>query len=40
MAELNFDANTVDPATSFEPLPAGKYIAIITESEKKPTSGE
>ncbi|AQT67923.1 hypothetical protein STSP2_01075 [Anaerohalosphaera lusitana] len=38
MAYLNnFDANTVDPAQSFEALPAGKYIAAITESEMKPT---
>lgn len=38
MAYLNnFDANTVDPATSFDPIPAGKYIAAITGSEMKPT---
>lgn len=38
MANLNgFDANTVNPATDFEPLPAGKYLAIITASEMKPT---
>ena len=38
MAYLNnFDANTVDPATSFDPLPAGKYVAAITESQMKPT---
>ena len=38
MANLNgFDANNVDPATDFEPLPAGKYIAIITDSQMKPT---
>ena len=38
MANLNgFDANTVDPATDFEPLPAGKYLAVITDSEMKPT---
>jgi len=38
MANLNgFDANTVDPATDFEPLPAGKYLTIITASEMKPT---
>jgi hypothetical protein len=33
----NFDANTVDPATSFDPIPDGKYIAAITDSEMKPT---
>jgi hypothetical protein len=38
MANLNgFDANNVDPATDFEPLPAGKYLAAITESQMKPT---
>lgn len=38
MATLNgFDASKVDPASSFDPIPAGKYIAAITESEMKPT---
>ena len=38
MANLgNFDANNVDPATDFEPLPAGKYMAVITASEMKAT---
>lgn len=37
MATLNFDANEVDPAVGFEPLPAGKYKAVITESEMKAT---
>ena len=38
MANLNgFDANQVEPTTSFEPIPAGKYLAAITESEMKPT---
>lgn len=38
MANLNgFDANTVDPATDFEPLPVGKYLAIIIESQMKQT---
>ncbi len=37
MAHLNFDANNVDPAVGFDPVPAGKYVAVITESEKKPT---
>lgn len=32
-----FDANTVEPTTDFEPIPAGKYLAVITESEFKPT---
>ena len=33
----NFDANTVDPMIEFEPIPAGKYLAIIAESEMKST---
>lgn len=38
MADLNgFDANQVEPTSSFDPLPAGKYIAAIVESETKPT---
>jgi len=38
MTNLNgFNANNVDPATDFEPLPAGKYLTIITASEMKPT---
>jgi hypothetical protein len=38
MAYLNnFDANTVDPASSFDPIPAGKYLAAITASEMKAT---
>lgn len=36
MANLNgFDARTVEPNTDFEPIPAGKYLAAITESEIK-----
>jgi hypothetical protein len=39
MAELKgFDANTVEPRKPFEPLPAGKYLAVITESAFEPTS--
>lgn len=38
MADLNgFNANDVDPTTDFEAIPAGKYAAVITESELKPT---
>lgn len=37
MASLNFDANTIQPDTSFDPIPAGWYNAIIDESEMKPT---
>lgn len=38
MAHLNgFNANEVEPAVGFDPIPAGKYLAIISESEMKPT---
>lgn len=38
MADLTgFDANQVEPTTEFEPIPAGKYQAMITESEMKLT---
>ncbi|QDU71062.1 DUF669 domain-containing protein [Mucisphaera calidilacus] len=38
MANLNgFNANEVEPSTSFEPLPAGKYLAAITASAMKAT---
>ena len=38
MPNLNgFNATEVEPTTSFEPLPAGKYLAAITEPEMKPT---
>lgn len=37
MADLRgFDANKVEPTTAFDPLPAGKYLAVITASEMKP----
>ena len=38
MANLQgFDANQVEPSADFEPLPTGKYVAVITASEMKPT---
>jgi hypothetical protein len=37
MAQLNFNAHDVEPANTFDPLPAGKYLAVITSSEMKPT---
>jgi hypothetical protein len=44
MANLDgFDANQVEPASDFEPLPAGEYLAMAIDSEFKPTkngSGE
>ncbi|MCK6486567.1 MAG: DUF669 domain-containing protein [Phycisphaerae bacterium] len=33
----NFNANEVDPNFAFEAIPAGKYLAVITESEMKAT---
>lgn len=37
MADLRgFDANQVEPTTAFDPIPAGKYLAMITASELKP----
>ncbi|QOJ04309.1 MAG: DUF669 domain-containing protein [Planctomycetia bacterium] len=38
MANLgNFNATDVDPNFSFEPVPQGKYLAVITDSEMKET---
>lgn len=37
MADLRgFDANTVEPSAPMEPIPAGRYLAMITASEMKP----
>lgn len=38
MANLNFNAQTVEPQAAFDPLPAGWYQMQIVESELKPTS--
>ena len=35
MATLNFNANEVEPSVGFEPLPAGKYQAVISDSDMK-----
>lgn len=38
MSNLNgFNANQVEPATEFEAIPAGKYVAVVTASETKAT---
>jgi hypothetical protein len=38
MADLTgFNANNVEPTRDFEPIPAGKYLAIITNSEMRRT---
>ena len=36
MAQFNFDASTVAPQQSTGPLPAGTYLAHITESDVQP----
>jgi hypothetical protein len=37
MANLgNFDAHQVEPSVAFDPIPAGKYLAMVTESEMEP----
>ncbi len=36
MANLHgFNANDVEPTTDFDPVPAGRYVAVITQSEVK-----
>ena len=36
MPNLNgFDANNVEPVPSFDPIPAGQYVAMIVASEEK-----
>jgi hypothetical protein len=36
MPDLNgFDANGVEPVPSYEPIPAGQYLAMIVSSEEK-----
>ncbi|MGB0848217.1 MAG: DUF669 domain-containing protein [Thiolinea sp.] len=35
--QAGFDANTVEPQADLSPVPAGEYIAVISESEMKPT---
>ncbi|MEK6676405.1 MAG: DUF669 domain-containing protein [Planctomycetota bacterium] len=38
MANLNgFNANDVEPAVGFDPIPAGKYLALISDSTMKLT---
>jgi len=38
MASLNnFNAAQVEPNSEFQPIPAGKYAAVISNSEMKPT---
>lgn len=37
MAVLNFNAAEVEPMGDYSPIPAGDYLAVITDSEEKPT---
>jgi hypothetical protein len=38
--DLNgFDASEIEPAATYEPLPADWYKAVITTTEEKPTKG-
>jgi hypothetical protein len=38
MADLRgFNASTVEPSESFDPIPAGEYLCVITASDEKPT---
>ena len=39
--DLNgFNALEIEPATSYEPIPADWYKAVITETEEKPTKAQ
>lgn len=43
MSQFAFNAANVDPTDTFQPIPAGVYLAHVTDSEVKPTkagSGE
>lgn len=37
MAELSFNAATVDPQTSFDPIPQGQYLVMVIDSTIAPT---
>ena len=37
MATINFNASEIAPSAGFTPIPAGKYVAVINDSEMKPT---
>ena len=38
MSLLNFNASEVAPSTGFDPIPAGKYVAVISDSEMRTTN--
>lgn len=37
MATINFNSSEVEPSVGIDPIPAGKYLAVIVDSEMKPT---
>ena len=37
MAKIGFDATNVAPMQNFDPIPAGDYVAVITDSDIKQT---
>ena len=37
LSSYNLDASTIEPSNSYDPIPAGWYQAIISNSEMKPT---
>ena len=37
LSAYNFDASTIEASTSYDPIPAGWYTAIISNSEMKAT---
>lgn len=37
MAQISFNATEVEPSTGYSAIPAGKYLAVITEDEMKET---
>lgn len=37
MATLNFNSNEVEPSAGIDAIPSGKYLAVIVDSEMKPT---
>ena len=38
MAHIEFDANEYEPMGSFDPIPVGEYLVVISDSDIKPTS--
>lgn len=37
MAAIDFNSEEHEPRSGFDPLPAGKYKVVVTDSEEKPT---